>query len=62
MDRSSDYRLKVEDQQLTNFYSDKTKTADFFSTLRNAAIPNSLRNSLIKKKSPIAETKDTLQS
>ena len=25
MERSSDYRLKVEDQNMTKFYSDKTK-------------------------------------
>lgn len=46
MDRSSSYRLKVEDQSLTQFHSNRTKHADFFSTLRDAKIPRSLKSSL----------------
>lgn len=48
MDRSSDYRLKVEDQNLTQFHSDKSKVADWFQTLRNGKVPKSLRASFYK--------------
>ena len=39
MDRSSDYRLKVEQASLTQFHSDKTKVADFKNTLRDQKAP-----------------------
>ena len=52
MDRSSAYRLKVENDKLSNFFSEKTKVADWKHTLRpNATIPNSLKNSILPLRS-----------
>ena len=44
MDRSSAYRLKVENDKLSNFFSEKTKVADWKQTLRGNCIPDSLKN------------------
>ena len=47
MDRSSAYRLKVENDRLSNFFSERTKVSDWKQTLRGACIPDSLKNAKI---------------
>ena len=48
MDRSSNYRLKVESDKMSNFFSEKTKLNDWMRTLRPGnSIPNSLKNTIM---------------
>jgi len=46
MDRSSNYRLKVEDDNLIQFHSNKTKFNDWSYTLRDGKIPKSLQSAM----------------
>ena len=47
MDRSTDFRLRVEDQNMTQFHSDKTKQDGFIQALRDdpKTVPKSLKAS-----------------
>ena len=60
MDRSSSYRLAVEDQNMTQFHSEKNKVADFVYTLRDAQIPKSLKNTIKKPEKRNSQAVDQL--
>ena len=53
MDKSSQYRLKVEEQSIMQFHSSKTKHTEFFHTLRGGTVPKSLRSTLRPNKSAL---------
>ena len=51
MERSTDSRLKVEDQSMTKFHSDKIKQNSFFYALRDnpKSLPISTKTTLAKQ-------------
>ena len=46
MERSTAYRIKVENDRLSNFFSEKTKNSDWMQTLRGNQVPNSLKSTM----------------
>ena len=46
IDKSSQYRVKVEEQNILQFHSNKTKQTEFFQTFRGTSVPKSLRSTV----------------